>query len=296
MHEDSHVPFQSVIAVPLIHRETLYGVLTVYADTNPDTDTDSNSDTLNEEITAVFGTLGRAVGAAIDAFESRRSLLSDDVLELDVNVSDSTQPLVRLAAAAGCQLQYEGAVPHDDGTLSLFVSTPPSTNLDEVDFEPDGVSEVTRLPRGDNIGLYDVTLTSGSLAHLVADAGGRITDLEADKHGCRFTTVVPDRTVGRSLLDDLKSAADGVELRAVRDRAAPPQTPREFVASLSAELTDRQHTALQLAYLGGFFEWPHGVTGDELADAMDISRATFHQHLRAAERKLVSGFFERHPA
>ncbi|ELZ94956.1 bacterio-opsin activator [Haloferax mucosum ATCC BAA-1512] len=282
--DDARFPFLSAIAVPLVHRETLYGVLTVY----------TAIDALDEEVAVVLGTLGRAVGAAIDAFESRRSLLSDDVLELDVDVSDPTQPLVRLAAAAECQLTYEGAVPHDDGTLSLFVSTAEATDLDEVGVgvESDGIASISRLPRGDDVGLYDITFTRGSLAHLVADAGGRLLDLDADTNGCRFTAVVPDRTVGRALLDDLKAAADGVELRAIKERSAPPQTPREFVSGLSAELTDRQHTALQLAYLGGFFEWPHGVTGDELAESMDISRATFHQHLRAAERKLVSGFFE----
>ncbi|KAB1186854.1 MULTISPECIES: bacterio-opsin activator domain-containing protein [Haloferax] len=282
LHDGADVPFRSAIAVPLIHRETLYGVLTVYTDV----------DELHEEVTVVFGTLGRAVGAAIDAFESRRSLISQGVLELEIEVSDPTQPLVGLAAAAGCELAYEGSILHDDGTLSLFVSTTPPTQLAEGDADADGVVSIARLPRGDDVGLYEVVLEGGSLAHLVADAGGRLTDLEADRAGSRFTVSVPDRTVGRALLDDLKQAARGVELRAVRERSSPPRTAREFTSSVGAELTDRQHTALQLAYLGGFFDWPHGVTGNELAEAMDVSRATFHQHLRAAERKLVSRFFD----
>ncbi|KTG29606.1 bacterio-opsin activator domain-containing protein [Haloferax profundi] len=282
IHEGETVPFLGAIAVPIIHRETLYGVLTVYADT----------DELDDEVNVVFGTLGRAVGAAIDAFESRRSLISEGVLELELDVSDQTQPLVQIAAATECELVYEGSVLHDDGTLSLFVSSTPPTKLEVADVDVDGVVTVARVPRGDDAGLSELVLAGGSLAHLVADAGGRLVDLEADETGSRFTVVVPDRSVGRALLDDLRQAATGVELRAVRDQSAPPQTPREFVGSVGAELTDRQHTALQLAYLGGFFEWPHGVTGDELAEAMDVSRATFHQHLRAAERKLVTQFFE----
>ncbi|KAB1192599.1 PAS domain-containing protein [Haloferax sp. MBLA0076] len=282
LHEGEAVPFRAAIAVPIIHRETLYGVLTVYADT----------DELDDEVNVVFGTLGRAVGAAIDAFESRRSLISEGVLELELDVSDPTQPLVQIAAATECELAYEGSVLHDDGTLSLFVSSTPPTQLDAADVDVDGVGTIARVPRGDDVGLSELVLSGGSLAHLVADAGGRLIDLEADETGSRFTVVVPDRSVGRALLDDLRQAATGVELRAVRDRSEPPQTPREFVGSVGADLTDRQHTALQLAYLGGFFEWPHGVTGDELAEAMDVSRATFHQHLRAAERKLVTQFFE----
>ncbi|KAB1197424.1 MULTISPECIES: bacterio-opsin activator domain-containing protein [Haloferax] len=281
-HDAASAPGRSAIAVPLIHRETLYGVLTVYGDAAE----------LDDEVAVVFGTLGRAVGAAIDAFESRRSLLSDDVLELEFDVSDSAQPLVSLAEAGDCRLAYEGAVPHDDGTLSLFVSVTPPAQLTDVDTEIDGVVAVSKLPRGDDAGLYEVVLESGSLTHLVADAGGRLTDLEATRTGSRFTAIVPDRAVGRTLLDDLRTVATGVELRAVRDRSSPARTRREFASSVGADLTDRQHTALQLAYLGGFFDWPHGVTGDELADAMGVSRATFHQHLRAAERKLVTQFFD----
>ncbi|EMA05992.1 bacterio-opsin activator domain-containing protein [Haloferax denitrificans] len=277
------VPFDSAIAVPLVHRDTLYGVLTVYTDAAE----------LDDEVRVVFGTLGRAVGAAIDAFESRRSLLSDERLELEIEVRDETQPLVRLAVAGECALDYEGAVSHDDGTLSLFVSTdPPTDGLADDKFESPGVAGVTRLPRGDGVGLYEVVFDAGSLTHLVADAGGRLRGLEADRDGCRFTAVVPDRGAGRALLDDLSAAAAGVELRAVRERSAPPRTGRGFAADVNAALTDRQQTALQLAHLGGFFEWPHAVTGDELAAAMDVSRATFHQHLRAAQRKLVAGFFE----
>ena len=285
LHEGTDVAFRSVIAVPLIHRETLYGVLTAYLDT----------DELDEEVNVVFGTLGRAVGAAIDAFESRRSLLSEGVLELEVEVSDPTQPLVRLADEGACRLAYEGAALHDDGTLSLFVSTTPPTELTDLDVDSEGVVTVARLPRGDDVGLYEVVLEGGSLAHLVADAGARLTDLEVDHAGSRFTVTVPDRAVGRALLDDLKAVAGGVELRAVRERSSPPQTAREFASSVGADLTDRQHTALQLAYLGGFFNWPHGVTGEELAEAMGVSRTTFHQHLRAAERKLVSQFFDTPP-
>ncbi|ELZ73994.1 bacterio-opsin activator [Haloferax prahovense DSM 18310] len=279
------VPFDSVIAVPLAHRGTLYGVLTVYTDAAE----------LDDQVRVVFGTLGRAVGAAIDAFESRRSLLSDERLELEIEVRDETQPLVRLAAAGDCKLSYRGSAQHDDGTVSLFVSTDPATEFDEVDTALDGLRSVDVLPRGDDAELYELTFADGSLVHLVADAGGRLVDLEVDRLGCRLTVVVPDRVAGRALLDDFKSVAANAELRSVTNRSEPPEARREFVASVNDDLTDRQQSALQLAYLGGYFEWPHAVTGDELAETMGVSRATFHQHLHAAERKLISRFFDGEP-
>ncbi|MCO8268057.1 PAS domain-containing protein, partial [Haloferax sp. AB510] len=279
------VPFDSVIAVPLVHSGTLYGVLTVYTDAAE----------LDDQVRVVFGTLGRAVGAAIDAFESRRSLLSDERLELELEVRDETQPLVRLAAAGNCELSYRGSAQHDDGTVSLFVSTDPATEFEEADTDLDGLRSVDVLPRGDDAELYELTFADGSLVHLVADAGGRLVDLEVDRLGCRLTVVVPDRVAGRALLDDFKTVAANAELRSVTNRSEPPVARREFVASVNDDLTDRQQSALQLAYLGGYFEWPHAVTGDELAETMGVSRATFHQHLHAAERKLISRFFDGEP-
>jgi predicted DNA binding protein len=58
-------------------------------------------------------------------------------------------------------------------------------------------------------------------------------------------------------------------------------------------LTDRQHAALVRAYTDGFFEWPHEATGDDLAEAMGVCRSTFHEHLRAAQRKLIGAILDR---
>ncbi|MFC7204787.1 bacterio-opsin activator domain-containing protein [Haloferax namakaokahaiae] len=286
IHPQADVPYSGVIAVPLVHRETLYGVLCVYAEDGP----------IDSDVHVVFGSLGRAVGAAIDAFESRRTLLSNAVVELEIDLLDSAQPLVRFASLAECRLEYEGLTSHDDGTVSLFVSTTPPASLERPNDAIAGVRSATDLVQRDGAGLSELRFAPDSLVERIADSGGRLVDLAADADGCRVTVVVPDRAVGRALLGDLRAAEGGIELRAVRERATPPQTRREFVSQLGDELTPRQHAALQVAYLGGFFEWPHGITGDELAATMDISRATYHQHLRAAERKLVSHFFEASPS
>lgn len=59
------------------------------------------------------------------------------------------------------------------------------------------------------------------------------------------------------------------------------------------DLTDRQRQVLELAIEAGYFERPrHNNTG-ELADTLGISRATFTQHLRAAQRKLFAADIHR---
>jgi predicted DNA binding protein len=96
----------------------------------------------------------------------------------------------------------------------------------------------------------------------------------------------------RSLVDRLQSRYPSLELVALRNRERPAKTKQEFIASVADDLTDRQLGSLQKAYVGGFFDWPRPVTGEEIADSMGISRSTFHEHLRAAQRKLCAEFFD----
>ncbi len=277
-HAGATLPYRAVAAIPLVHRETLYGVLTVYA-----------HDRFGTHERVVLRTLGRAVGAAIDSFETRRSLVTDSLLELEVSLDDPS--LGALASEADCRLSYEGSVVRDDGGTLLYVSSDPA-DAPVADVAVSGVESVRSLPAVEDGGLFEVRLGEESVLQRVASAGGRLRDLTVDGPTCRLVLAVPDRSTGRSLVDSLEEYARRVEVRALREASSPPQTRRGFVAELETELTDRQRTALQLAHLGGFFEWPHAVSGDELADAMDVSRSTFHQHLRAAQRKLVTNLLD----
>ncbi|MFC7082000.1 bacterio-opsin activator domain-containing protein [Halorussus caseinilyticus] len=57
-------------------------------------------------------------------------------------------------------------------------------------------------------------------------------------------------------------------------------------------LTDKQFAALQIAYYGGYFDTPRTSDGDELAARLGITRQTFNQHLRKAERTVFEQLFE----
>lgn len=90
----------------------------------------------------------------------------------------------------------------------------------------------------------------------------------------------------------LEGGFDRVELVGYRDRDRPTDTAAGVQASLGAALTGRQLSAVRMAYYGGSDEWPSNVSGVKVADAMDITRATFLQHLREAQRKLTEPVLE----
>ncbi|MFA9417352.1 helix-turn-helix domain-containing protein [Natrinema sp. HArc-T2] len=62
----------------------------------------------------------------------------------------------------------------------------------------------------------------------------------------------------------------------------------EFRASTDSALTERQREVVAEALARGYYDWPRGITNEELATELEISRATLHEHLRKAERAVLS--------
>lgn len=62
----------------------------------------------------------------------------------------------------------------------------------------------------------------------------------------------------------------------------------QFSATSESPLTQRQQEVAREALARGYYEWPRKINNEELAETLDISRATLHEHLRKAERKLLS--------
>jgi predicted DNA binding protein len=59
-----------------------------------------------------------------------------------------------------------------------------------------------------------------------------------------------------------------------------------------AALTDRQREIIRTAHREGYYDQPKGINGSELGELFGISRSTVHEHLRTAERKLMTELFE----
>lgn len=78
----------------------------------------------------------------------------------------------------------------------------------------------------------------------------------------------------------------------VRDVTARKRAEGELAdqRTHSGRLTERQRAAVEAAYEAGFYESPRQRTGEDVAETLGVSGATFHQHLREAHRKIVGRF------
>lgn len=272
-----------ITAIPLIYRETLYGVLVVYT---------TKMNALNERETIVLEAVGRATATAINALERERIITADNVIELEFETRDRDLFFADLTARHGSEVEYNGSTYRNDGSMLIFFTTDIDPSLVEKNSENHtNIEEMALINEHEGGNLFQFIPGKKSIITTLAERGAKIRSMDAVDGTGHISVELPPEVDVRAIVAVLQERYSNTELVAYRERERPPETKQEFIGKLTDNLTERQLTALQTAYVSGFYEWKRPVSGDELAEAMDITRSTFHQHLRAAERKLVGKFF-----
>ncbi|TQQ83489.1 PAS domain-containing protein [Halonotius terrestris] len=272
-----------LLVVPLCYGDRQYGVLGVYG---------TDSEALDQREKDVLASLGTMIANGLHAVETTRILTTDQVVELRVGISDASFPLSAIAATLETTVEHVGTTRSADGQCEWYV-TAPQTGVDASELASlPFVSAVRTVSETDAERTLSVSVETPAFYEQLADHGAVVTGLSATAEGAELTVEAPPEQAVRSLLDALRAQYDGVDLRGRTERDRRDRGRNEFTAEIDEKLTDRQRAALEAAALNDYFEWPRPVDGSEIAETMDITRQTFHQHLRAAERKLVATYLD----
>lgn len=264
------------VVVPVPTRESTEGVLVV-ATARPVGAIERRA---LEGLAAVFGL------AAAHA-RTERLVISEPAVELEFRLTDPSVPLVRLSREAGAtgRLGWMRREPNGDVTQFFeFHDVEPETVVAALESSPDVVA--CRPVDGDT-SLFETRFERSAIGELLA-VGATVRDIATTEEGARLTAVAPADTDVRGVVDRLESLYPGVELVAKRGLDVPGDAADEVLSE--ATLTDRQREALATAFASGYFEWPRDATAEAVATELGVSAATFHYHLRRAERALVAAF------
>ncbi|MFC6728234.1 bacterio-opsin activator domain-containing protein, partial [Natronoarchaeum mannanilyticum] len=274
----------AVTAVPLAHRETTYSVLAVA------TDRGAPEDWEGEELSA----LGRRIGHALTAIQRRNLLLSDAAVELEFRCRDEGAVFVDASARLDCTFSLESIAPVSASSLLFHVTVADADPGDVFDLavEHRGVEEVRLVETHGDGALLEFVVGGDSPLLTLAAHGATITDAVFESGDGDLVAEVAQDADLRAVVDGLRTAFPDTELVGKREVERPVQTVREFREGVEDELTDRQEATLRAAYYAGYFDWPRGSTAEEVADSMDVSSPTLHNHLRKGQRALLDTFFE----
>lgn len=278
--------FVAGAAIPVVSGNALYGVLHVYT---------TESDAFDDEETAVLAELGRIIGGATRARLTEQLLHAGERRELVFQVRDDAFPLVAAATETDATLVLEQFIPTEDD-VALYYGRVHGDDveafLDCLAHHPDVEALRAIGELGDETAV-ELCLTGALAAIEYSSYGMAFHEAEVREGVVSLRVSLAADASVRSAVEAVTTAFPAAELVAQRQIARELRTANDFRAQVFESFTPRQRAALDAAVHAGYFEWPRGSTAEEVAAAMGISAATFHSHLRKAERKLYDALYER---
>ncbi|WP_246998732.1 bacterio-opsin activator domain-containing protein [Halosolutus gelatinilyticus] len=276
--------YRSSAAIPIVHEDLVYGVLNIYS---------SSARAFTAPETTILSRIGDIIAHAITAIERRDALVSDAVIELEFRIEEMAEELVRLSAQESCRIEFEQLIRGDETLLAYGSAHDVSEEMfrETVD-ETNGISDVRVLGAHRNAFEFElVAPAAASLFETIATHGGRVRSATIDDGEFRFVVELPQGRDTRQMIELIKEQHSEITYLAQRTTERNDPGGSGTTSVLEKELTEKQRAAIETAYFAGYFDWPRESTGEEIAERLGISPATFNQHLRTAERKFFDSVF-----
>ena len=276
-HVDQY-DFRSSAAIPIVHEDSIYGVLNLYA---------ARQNAFEGEERAVIRQLGEVVGHAIAATDRKKALMSDEVVELDFQIQHLAGSLSVDTSLPG-RIELTDTVPVEDGRYLLYGSAT-EEGIESLQTLLDAFPhwESVTVREGVDQRQFELTLSEPPVLAVLASVGGYIEDAVIENGDMRLCLHLSPSADVRRVIDVVQEAYPTAELLKRHQVRREQVSSNQIQRVLTSDLTERQRSALEAAYHAGFFDWPRDVSGGEMAESLGVSSPTFHQHLRKAEQKIL---------
>jgi len=276
--------FSSVVSAPLVYDDVLYGVLTVYSQTE-------------DAFDGIYEDLFRDVASLIMNYSrilDRQQVGSQRIhTELEFELSDSRFPLQRLATATESTIRFDTVAERDADHVRVLVT------VVEGDAERvlDRARSMTSIDAADWFGdtehsQLSLLVRKPFLESLINKHGGQLQESVTEGSTTTAHVELPANVSQRPIFDSLTSQYQDIELVAKRQRHSQATPDAREIGDM---LTDRQYEILNAAFHGGYYETPRRIKGAELAESFDISGPAVYNHLQAAHRTLLETMLESAP-
>lgn len=218
------------------------------------------------------------------------------VVEVEFEISDPRYPLVALSAETGCEAELVQILPRSDGAYTVFhrITGADPERIPEFTNDYEGF-DARVVSESSDSAIIEFRISGGTEFFIISltDAGAIPTGLESKGGVAHIVAEIPSIYSASEVINQFREKYPSMEIIARRQKEYPvPFFHRQKLHdTITRLLTPRQHEVLLHAYTNGFYEWPRETTGEELAGELDVTPATFHEHLRSAEQKLLSLVF-----
>lgn len=221
-------------------------------------------------------------------------------MNYDYGVSPGIRAELSVPAAVGCPLAQVSAI----GEVTTYsVSKSVNPNIPEHVTEEFVIEAGEELPDVEIEGLqkafdagsevvYRFERTAGQdcPCECVEGYGYPVIDVSGKQGSLSLVFHVPDQEALKEVIESIREHHPQVEVRRlVQSNDSGGDNLVFFDRSV---FTERQQEVLETAHQLGYFDHPKGANAGEVAAELGISRATFTEHLSAAQRKLLDSILE----
>jgi predicted DNA binding protein len=275
------------IVVPIVHDRTVYGVFCAL--TSLGSPPDDEYDILLE--------LGELIGYTLNSLEHQQLLSARNVSEFTFKAHNGGAALATASEQSGCRFVLKGLIQSPETAAVAFLEVSNGTVGTAREALLSVCDSSVRIVRSDDEdvgGVLSWTVDDGTLLAELNTASTNITKVIADGGTAEYSVEMPSDQNARQLLDRIQSSFPGTSLssKSQKHRGIDRSLTDPQEGETLETLTDRQKQMLKAAFHGGYFDWPRESTAEEIADTFDISAATFHGHLRKAERSVFTQLFD----
>ncbi|APW98725.1 PAS sensor protein [Halobiforma lacisalsi AJ5] len=218
-------------------------------------------------------------------------LTSDHVRRVEFRTDRSAVPPSLRVDRGEWRIEVESVVSMPDGATVQYMGTADLsagafvTAVEEVPHYVD----VRLLSTADGYSRVEARAESATVSEVFQELGGHPLAIAIAHDEVRFLGNLPGDVDHRLAAEGIRTFHPEVELVS-EDLVYSPHLLYDVVVD---ELTDRQFAALEAAYFSGYFDTPRTSTGDELSERFGVTRQTFNQHLRKAQRSVFRQLYEK---
>lgn len=222
---------------------------------------------------------------------------SEEIVELVFELTDASHFSVRLSADQSCLVRLDRSIRRATGRVDGFLTARGATAdaLDEQAAHGSSADRVRVVYERDSELMFQIIDMDCRLEQTLEAAGAVPQTVLARDGTARASALVPQPTATRDVAEHVFDRYPAAELvrRRSRDLPAPVATREALELLVRDRLTDRQWEVLRAAHRSGYWNRPRERTGEELAEELGITSATFSQHVRAAYRNVFDALFDR---
>lgn len=223
---------------------------------------------------------------------------SPRVREIEFDITAPVYPFVQVSDEIDCRIELAEMLPRGNGRYAEFfaVSGAEPSRVEAL-AEDHESADVRCLREHENGALLEFLVGADCPAVKLAELGALPRTVRSSDGTGRIVAEVPSRHDAGGITDTFLERVPEAEFIAKRKTGTltPPFSRTAFRQELRSRLTDRQLEVLEAAFEAGYYDWPRGCSGEEVAAELGIASPTFSQHIHAAERKLLAMAFEESP-